>query len=455
MDALTLRRLIRRLVFASLAVPLAAPVLLSAGCGTTGGPDPSLFSAPACDASNRLQVTGLMPPMPLDYIALRENGFDTGPARILSETGNKCATARDKTTCLSKLDALPATPGFNSCIDHPCEHTLATTQADEVAAARDAAGVVAVLAPIDAPQEAVLVAYANDYDVNCVDRSAGGVRPAPDGDGYEVLASRITKDCAPVETTGYHLKVAKDGTVTVLSQRILSTSSACIGRRPAGLCAPESASEPAREDDCTHAASGLVAIGEYFAAAARLEAASVAAFQVLRDELAAHGAPEALLVAAMQAARDEVRHARVTAELAARYGATAEAPRVDPAALRSLEAIAIENAVEGCVRETFGALVGAFQAEAAQDPEVARAMIEIAEDEARHAALAWQIAAWAEPQLSDAGRARVRTAQKDAVAALRAELEVPVDPSLQALAGVPDPARALVLLEGMAQELWA
>lgn len=453
MDVLTLRRLIRRLVVASLAVPLAAPVLLSAGCGTSGGPDPSLFSAPSCDASSRLQVTGLMPPMPLDYIALRENGFDMGPARILSETGSKCATARDKTTCLSKLEALPATPGFNSCIDHPCEHTLATTQADEVAAARDAAGVVAVLAPIDAPQEAVLVAYANDYDVNCTDRAAGGVRPAPDGDGYEVLASRITKDCAPVETTGYHLKVSKTGTVTVLSQRILSTSSACIGRRPAGLCSPASVrADEQGGEDCTH--SGHVAIGEYFAAAARLEAASVTAFQVLRDELAAHGAPAALLVAAAQAAEDEVRHARVTAALAARYGATAEAPRVDPAALRSLEAIAIENAVEGCVRETYGALVGAFQAAAATDPEVARAMAGIAEDEARHAALAWQIAAWAEPQLSDAGRARVRTAQQDAVAALRAELATPVEPSLQALAGVPGSAHALALLEGMAQELW-
>lgn len=52
----------------------------------------------------------------------------------------------------------------------------------------------------------------------------------------------------------------------------------------------------------------------------------------------------------------------ITRRLAARYGATAPRPRVERAPVRSLEDIAVENAVEGCVRETFGALVGAWQA---------------------------------------------------------------------------------------------
>ena len=235
MDALTLRRLIRRLVLTSLATPLATAAV---GCDT-GAPDPATFSPPQCVSEGRLHVAGLMPAAPVDYVALREDSSITGTGpTVVSESGTQCATARDRSSCLSKLAALPGQPGFHGCVDHACPHTLATTAADSVQAISDAAGVTSFLAPVDAPQEAVLIAYASGYDLSCSDRERGGVRPAPDGDGYEVLASRMTKDCAPIEITGYHLKVSKAGAVSVLSQRVLSTSSACVGRRPAGLIEP-------------------------------------------------------------------------------------------------------------------------------------------------------------------------------------------------------------------------
>ena len=97
--------------------------------------------------------------------------------------------------------------------------------------------------------------------------------------------------------------------------------------------------------------------GAWLAHAAWLEAASVYAFFRLADELALHGAPIALVRIARQSAMDEMRHAAVVASLAARYGARPAAVEVDPPAARSLEAMAIENAVEGCVRETWGAIV--------------------------------------------------------------------------------------------------
>ncbi|MFO0576605.1 MAG: ferritin-like domain-containing protein [Polyangia bacterium] len=459
MDALTLGRLIRRLVLTSLSTPLVTGAV---GCGT-GTPDPATFSPPQCVSEGRLHVAGLMPAVPVDYVALREDSSitGTGPA-VISESGTPCATARDMSTCRSKLAALPGQPGFHGCVDHACPHTLAMTQGDSVQAISDAAGVAGFLAPVDAPQEAVLIAYASGYDLSCSDRERGGVRPAPDGDGYEVLASRMTKDCAPIEITGYHLKVSKAGAVSVLSQRVLSTSSACVGRRPAGLVepAPEAclaedlATELAENPVAGCDAPGLVAVGEYFAAAARLEAASITAFEVLRAELLAHGAPAELLAAASEAAADEVRHAERTAALAARYGARCAEPRVEPRPPRPLLELAIENAVEGCVRETFGALLGAYQAAAAADPEVAAAMAGIAEDEARHAALAWRLAAWLEPQLDAGGLAAVRAARAEAVATLRRELAAPVPPELERLAGVPGPERALGLLTQLARELW-
>ena len=53
-----------------------------------------------------------------------------------------------------------------------------------------------------------------------------------------------------------------------------------------------------------------------------------------------------------------------------------------------------ENAREGCVRETFGALIAMHQAERAGDPIIRRAMRRIAEEETRHAELAWEVASW-------------------------------------------------------------
>lgn len=161
--------------------------------------------------------------------------------------------------------------------------------------------------------------------------------------------------------------------------------------------------------------SGRSPLGAYFANAARLEAASVAAFRRLREELSLHGAPAALCEAARDAEQDEVRHTLAMARLARRHGGRYVRPRVEAVAPRSLAAIAEENAVEGCARETFGALLATHQAQHAADPAIARAMQAIAADETRHAALSWAIARWSLTQLDAAQRATVTTAWHDAM----------------------------------------
>jgi hypothetical protein len=84
------------------------------------------------------------------------------------------------------------------------------------------------------------------------------------------------------------------------------------------------------------------------------------------------------------------------------------------APMRSLEAIAIESAVEGCVRETFGALLATYQVGNIRDPLLREAMARIARDETRHAALAWQVAGWLHGKLDVEARARVAEARRDA-----------------------------------------
>jgi hypothetical protein len=209
------------------------------------------------------------------------------------------------------------------------------------------------------------------------------------------------------------------------------------GRRPRGLV---------RARGRAHS----TALGAYFGGMAYEEAASVHAFLRLGEELARHGAPAPLVRAAERSARDEERHARLMARWARAYGVTAPAPKVRRARPRTLEAMARENAVEGCAHETFGALLLGWQAARSPDPSLRRAFARVAADEARHAALAWAVAAWAEGRLDARGRARVGAARARALGALgRAQGPSPFDGAV----GRPSPADRAALLAGLIERL--
>src|SRR5207244_7659366 len=122
-----------------------------------------------------------------------------------------------------------------------------------------------------------------------------------------------------------------------------------------------------------------------FAEMARLEAASVVAFRTLARELAFHRAPKRLVRAAERAARDEIRHARAMTALARRHGVNVVIDDIPSPPIRDLESIARENAVEGCVHETWGALLAHHQAMTGADPLVRTVMARIARGEKQHA----------------------------------------------------------------------
>lgn len=152
----------------------------------------------------------------------------------------------------------------------------------------------------------------------------------------------------------------------------------------------------------------------WLARAAHLEAASVHAFSSLAAELSRLGAPDSLARRARTAAGEEARHARVMGRLARRRGAPVPPVRLRTTRARSAVAVAIENAVEGCVAETFAALLAYHQAHTAHDPGVRRAMRRIADDETAHAALALDVDAWIGCRLTPAERARVARAKQRA-----------------------------------------
>lgn len=195
-------------------------------------------------------------------------------------------------------------------------------------------------------------------------------------------------------------------------------------------------------------------IAAWLASCARLEAASVVAFERLAAELRAFGAPESLADACEAAAEEEARHAAVTRRLAERGHAVVPTVIVDPACARPLVDLAIENMVEGCVRETYAAAMVLHMSQHAHDRELGDALASIAEDEARHAELAAAIATWIDGHLTIAERDRVERARRAAIAALAAELEARPSHELVTRAGVPDVDRARVLLGLLDRHVW-
>jgi hypothetical protein len=393
------------------------------------------FVHPACLAGDVHQwLQGIALPVGDDFMKLQEDG-----ATAL-DLGIPCATAQDMSACMTALASVPSpfdagTP-LGACVDVCPRANLIETRGDAVVVASTPVQIRQAIVPVDSPAKAMLLVGLAGFDVSC---TQGGAAPAGGG-GWLVMALTY-KGCDG--RTRHIVKVATDGTLSEVSSQVLQdpSSNCVVGRRP-----PRLRLGP-------HRPAGS-ALGAYFSEMATLEAASVFAFVRIEAELALHGAPAALVRAAGRAAHEEVRHARVTARLARRFGTWAACPRIARAPLRSLADMAIDNAGEGCVRETFGALFGTYQAARARNPHVAQALGQIAADERGHATLAWDIARWSIPRLSRVDRARARDSRQQAIALLSREIESEPSPTLVSAAGVPSRSAARRLHDAAQRVLW-
>jgi hypothetical protein len=153
---------------------------------------------------------------------------------------------------------------------------------------------------------------------------------------------------------------------------------------------------------------------------ALMEHASIAAFARFTLELLAFGAPAALVQSSSQAMRDEIEHARQAFALASVYAGTPRGPgTLDVGGSLScveLQASVLNAFVEGCVGETVAALEAREAGELATDPAVRSVLSRVADEEARHALLAFEFVKWALPR----GGASLRD---DLLRALSAEIE--------------------------------
>lgn len=240
-----------------------------------------------------------------------------------------------------------------------------------------------------------------------------------------------------LDDEGLYSHALKACTVTHTSTEHTITVGYCFigaeGRRPAGLAG-------ARKR-CASVASG------HLARAAFYEAASVHAFVQLARELRRHRAPRTLVTAVRRAAAEEIDHARSMSALARARGSVPPPVEVAPPRRRSIEALAIENAREGLVGETWSAMIALWQSVHAPDAQLRATYARIAEDEIRHAELARELDRWARSRLAPAACKRVETARSEALAALSRQVRRAPHRALVAELGMPDGTAASKLFD--------
>ncbi|MBC8134182.1 MAG: ferritin-like domain-containing protein [Deltaproteobacteria bacterium] len=273
---------------------------------------------------------------------------------------------------------------------------------------------------------------ASDSSVSCGPECTGLCKAVLEANAAPGYASYATID---------HCEITCGATNTVKAGYVTSV----CGRRPNGTIAP-------RRHACADRMDRTLA--SYLCEAAELEAASVPAFARLAVDLAHHGAPRDLILAARSAMTDEARHWQRTRDLARRHGARPVRPTIAPTAVLPLEDVAIQNVVEGCVRETFGAMVAAHQSAQAEDADVRGLMREIAVDELGHAALSFRIDAWAVGRLGETFLETRRDAALTAVQELLVAVRNTPDAQFLTAAGLPARDQSHALLAAACAQIW-
>lgn len=141
---------------------------------------------------------------------------------------------------------------------------------------------------------------------------------------------------------------------------------------------------------------------------------------------------------------------------AQRYGARRPHQEFLPVSrARSLKDIALENAREGCVFETYAALEMHVLAAQAKSPEHRALFAQIAEDETAHAELAWDLHAAFLEALTPSDRDEVEASLQQALRALQDAPHHPLPEELHDALGIPHAERSHALRAQLAGHLSA
>lgn len=253
-------------------------------------------------------------------------------------------------------------------------------------------------------------------DADCADGLRCQSYDASIGCGEVAFACQTPQDkCGGVRECGENLCVSTLDALTGATGPFLCKQHACVVGRPFLVDGLARVAEVASRDDWQQTfeleLGGLLfaereATGLAWCRIGQMEHASVAAFARFALQLLSLGAPPPLVEGAARAIADETRHA----QLAFGVASALLGRDVGPAAL-DVEHSLLETSLvdvarlvirEGCVGETCAALEAREAALHAGEPKLAQLLHGVADDESRHAELAWRFVSYAlerEPQV--------------------------------------------------------
>lgn len=365
-------------------------------------------------------IQNLQPTQPADAMALRTSTYGYEGALVVSEVSGNC----------DGIAACPEEPppeqegalDFGSSFYYEPQHVVAY-RGDQATIYYTEEELRAFLGTIDTPAEARLLLELAGHRVPC-----DGESNFKSDDTDYVFYTETGHTCGE-NLIGHVMRVSAAGKVSEEKDGVVERGQkgCVVGRLPDGLCAE--AHVPCASE-----------LAEYMARASYLEAASVAAFEDLEQELRRLGAPPDLIAWAARAAREEQRHAIHCRALTRQLGGKAAVPCVERGNRRAPLEIALENAREGLTREAFGALIAEHQARSAAHPGVRRIMQEIASDELSHAEFSVALHGYLMSMLDADERDQVEAERKAAIAAFGSSFFQDESPQLREELGLPDRA---------------
>lgn len=201
-----------------------------------------------------------------------------------------------------------------------------------------------------------------------------------------------------------------------------------------------------------HANPQFECVGRHFAALARRKRVELVGCSAAVRGLGALGAPTHMIRQLQGVLANLVKHVDMFADLSRRYGVSPERGTQQSAVRMEPGELARDNFVRGCLSGAVQAVMAEYQASEASDDAVRCAVREIASDERRHNALAWQIESWLRSLLSADALEQLGDAQRRAIAEARRQLQRPAAAELQYFAGLPPVSDALSLFDALVDQ---
>jgi hypothetical protein len=208
----------------SVRIPAAQP----ADAAPEAPPTRATPVALSCSDDRPSLVSGLQPTAAVSHVELRQT-FKEDSLKTLEVWGEACALAASVADCEAELVALPPSPteAFRWICRPECyRHHLVFSGTDGVGVIGKVDELKAWLGAIDTPSEALLLAWADGYDLPGCGELAGG-KLSTVSDGYELMARKMTRDCSPIEVSELRLRIAKDGSIEVKSSTVVSQRDSC------------------------------------------------------------------------------------------------------------------------------------------------------------------------------------------------------------------------------------